>query len=379
MALRVYRRHSKACKYAGASDSNRNENRCRCKIWFDWHIDGKRITKPLDTRDWQKALKDARRIETEGNAEIRISPTIHDGCERFLASAFKRELKESSLNKYRLLIRQLEAFAGSKGIVYFSNLNLDNVREFHETWKNRGQAARKKIEYFRRLLGFAQEAGWIPENYAKKIDFPIITAPPVMPFFQEDIDKMLAAIPLYPEHMNNRVRLNALILLLWHSGLRIGDAVTLDRQKISNGSIFLRTEKTGTDVFIPLPPQVLTALKSCPSPYPFWTGKSKRKSCIGDWQRALKRLFKLAKVEGGHPHRFRHGAAVRWLLAGLSMEQVAALLGHSDIQITQRVYAQWDRKRQDQLQDAIKRTWTTRETRKTHRYKNATLSKQHQL
>jgi len=39
------------------------------------------------------------------------------------------------------------------------------------------------------------------------------------------------------------------------------------------------------------------------------------------------------------------------------MEQVAALLGHSDVQITQRVYAQWDVKRQDQLEDAVKKTW----------------------
>ena len=40
------------------------------------------------------------------------------------------------------------------------------------------------------------------------------------------------------------------------------------------------------------------------------------------------------------------------------MEQVSTLLGHSDIQITQRVYAQWDKKRQDQLQNAVKKAWS---------------------
>jgi hypothetical protein len=160
MAMRVYRRHGPKCKYFANPDvDQRLENRCRCKIWYDWHIDGQRITKPLNTRDWQKALKDSRRIETDGSAELRISPTIHEGCERFLASAFKRQLRESSLNKYRLLIRQIEEFSGKKGIVYFSNLNVDNVREFHESWKNRGQAARKKLEYLRRLLGYANESG----------------------------------------------------------------------------------------------------------------------------------------------------------------------------------------------------------------------------
>jgi integrase/recombinase XerD len=383
MAMRIYRRHGNKCKYYNRhgktfshknpashtkSDSNRAENRCRCKIWYDWHIDGQRTTKPLNTRDWQKALKDVRKIETNGTAEIQTSPIIHDGCERFLKSAFKRQLRESSLYKYRLLIRQFEEFAIKKGIVYFSNLNLDNVREFRESWKNRGQAARKKLENLRRLLGYAQESGWIAENFAKKIEFPIITTPPVVPFFQEDIDKMLAAIPLYPEHLENHVRLKALVLLLWYSGLRIGDAVTLDRGRISKGSIYLRTQKTGTQVFIPLPPLVLKALGDCPgTPYPFWTGDSKRKSCIGDWQRALKKLFKLACIAGGHPHRFRHGFAVRCLLSGLSMEQVAALLGHTDVQITQRVYAQWDVKRQDQLEEAVKKTWVkSRNLKKSH-------------
>jgi integrase len=39
------------------------------------------------------------------------------------------------------------------------------------------------------------------------------------------------------------------------------------------------------------------------------------------------------------------------------MEQVAALMGHSNVQITQRVYAQWDVKRQNQLEEAVKKTW----------------------
>lgn len=283
---------------------------------------------------------------------------MKDGCERFLKSAFKRQLRESSLDKYRLLIKQLQEFTAKEGIVYFSNFRLQNVREFRESWKNRGQAARKKMEYLRRLFGYAHESGWVAENYAKKIEYPIISAPPVLPFFEEDIVKMLAALPQYPKYEENAVRLKALILLLWHSGLRVGDAVTLDRGRIVDGSIYLRTGKTGTQVFIPLPKHVLDALDACPgSPYPFWTGHSKRKSCIGDWQRSLKRLFKLAEIEGGHPHRFRHGFAVRCLLSGLSMEQVAALMGHSNVQITQRVYAQWDVKRQNQLEEAVKKTW----------------------
>ena len=46
--------------------------------------------------------------------------------------------------------------------------------------------------------------------------------------------------------------------------------------------------------------------KICPGKqFPLWTGESKKKSVIGNWPRALKKLFKLAKVPNGHGHRFR--------------------------------------------------------------------------
>ena len=74
---------------------------------------------------------------------------------------------------------------------------------------------------------------------------------------------------------------------------------------------------------------------------PFWTGESKRKSVIGNWQRALKRLFKLAKVAGGHPHRFRHTFAAELLMAGAPLTSVAQLLGHSTERITEKHYSAW--------------------------------------
>jgi len=46
------------------------------------------------------------------------------------------------------------------------------------------------------------------------------------------------------------------VLLLRDSGLRLGDAVTLDRDRTdSNGHLFLRTAKT--KVFVPMPSKVI--------------------------------------------------------------------------------------------------------------------------
>jgi integrase/recombinase XerD len=123
---------------------------------------------------------------------------------------------------------------------------------------------------------------------------------------------------------------------------------------------FLFTAKTGTAVYCLLPPFLLTALEAVPtaSDYFFWTGTSKPKSAVGDWQRALKRLFAIAGAPGGHAHRFRDTFAVELLLASVPMERVSVLMGHQSVRITEKFYAPWVRARQEQLEADVRRTWT---------------------
>jgi len=63
--------------------------------------------------------------------------------------------------------------------------------------------------------------------------------------------------------------------------------------------------------------------------YFFWTGESKIDSATGGWQRTLKAIFDLAGIQDGHAHRFRDTFAVGLLQAGVPMERVSVLLGHS--------------------------------------------------
>jgi integrase len=56
-----------------------------------------------------------------------------------------------------------------------------------------------------------------------------------MPLTREEVTTILAACDDYPDK-RNAVRLRALVLLLRYSGLRIGDAVTLPRDRITDGN-----------------------------------------------------------------------------------------------------------------------------------------------
>ena len=123
-----------------------------------------------------------------------------------------------------------------------------------------------------------------------------------------------------------------------------------------------KSAKTGTPVYCPLPSTVIEALEACPrtnEEYFFWTGEEKKDTAAGNWRRSLRRLFTLAGVKGGHPHRFRDTFAVELLLSGVPLERVSVLLGHSSIRVTEKHYSPWIRARQEQLEADVERSWAT--------------------
>lgn len=123
----------------------------------------------------------------------------------------------------------------------------------------------------------------------------------------------------------------------------------------------LRTAKTGTDVRVPLPPTSTRALEALPTKetYFFWSGQGTKKSCVGDYQRAFKKLYELAKVENGHAHRWRDTFAVELLLSGMPLEQVAVLLGHQSVRVTEKHYSPFVKARQEQLEAGVRKTFET--------------------
>jgi len=62
-------------------------------------------------------------------------------------------------------------------------------------------------------------------------------------------------------------------------------------------------------------------------------------SATGDWQRAFKGVFKEAGIPDGHAHRLRDTSAVALLQAGVPMDRVSVLLGHSRIKVTEKHYS----------------------------------------
>ena len=68
-------------------------------------------------------------------------------------------------------------------------------------------------------------------------------------------------------------------------------------------------------------------------------------------------MFELATIPDSHAHHFRDTFAVSLLQAGVPMERVSVVLGHSSIKVTEKHYSPWVPARQEQLEADVRRTW----------------------
>jgi len=331
-----------------------------CPLWIDWRVHGKRIQKPLGTRDWGVAQIQARKIEVDGLASPIAPTTVEAACDKFLADAKARQLREASLRKYRQLFKQIKEYSKIRGIALLNNLTTDELLTFRSTWKNSNLSAKKKLELLKAFFRFCTAAKLIAHNPAEGIKAPKVEEVQVMPFTEEEMKKILKACDEHPSGRgeDRAAQLSALVLLMRHTGLRIGDACTLSRDRIHNGLLTLRTEKGGTDVRIPVHPDAMGALNRIPktSPYYFWSGESKRRTVVNIWEDSFKAMFKRAGIDG-HSHRLRHTFAVDLLQRGTSLEHVSSLLGHKNLKITQKHYSAFTPGRRDALEHAVRAAW----------------------
>ncbi len=255
--LTIYRRHAQRCPHR---HEGRKYRRCHCLIWADGTLNGEEIRKSLGLRNWEKAQALIREWEAGGPAEDEEPPiSVKEACEDFIADAEARKLSEATIYKYSLLFRQLQDFGDDCGVRHLDEFNTRLTRRFRATWKDSAISALKKLERLRAFFRFAHEAGWVSENPALRLKNPKFSQRPTMPFEREEMIQILCGCDQYGDNYGrtgqaNARRLRALVLLLRYSGLRIGDGVTLPKDRIRNGKLFLYTQKTGVPVYLPLPP-----------------------------------------------------------------------------------------------------------------------------
>jgi site-specific recombinase XerD len=296
--------------------------------------------------------------------------TLRQAIETFIRDKEGQNLDAAVLGKYRRELGRLVQFCEHRGKFYLPEVSLPDLTEFRSSWESDypSSITRQKVqERLRALFRYALHAGFIQRNPASAMS-PIKAAQvPTLPLADEQFNKLLSAIPEEFPDATKAARIRALIRCMRYSGLAIGDAVCLERSKIQKDAakkitrVVTSRAKTGVDVSVPIPEDVaqelLTVANGNPQ-YVFWqTGNGQAQSAVKNWHRDLRALFRKAGMPEGHPHQLRDTAAVAWLNAGIPLEEVSRLLGHSSIKTTEKHYAPWVKSRQDRLDALVLATW----------------------
>lgn len=137
----------------------------------------------------------------------------------------------------------------------------------------------------------------------------------------------------------------ALFTLLYGCGLRLGEALALDRAHSPRAPVMTITGKGRKQRLVPVLPQVEAAiaryLDLCPfkgdGRAPLFVGARGARLDPGVVQRQMRKLrVELGLADSATPHALRHSFATHLLAGGGDLRTIQDLLGHASLSTTQR-------------------------------------------
>jgi integrase/recombinase XerD len=213
----------------------------------------------------------------------------------------------------------------------------------------------RRLSAIKQLYRFAYEEGWRTDNPAIQIKGPGRQKSLPKTLSVEQVDRLLAAAQTSARNINDRLRNTCLMELLYATGMRVSELVTLPVSSARGDPAMLLVRGKGDkERMVPLAPASKTALSAwiyvrdkidaeavakgaLPSKYLF---PSRGK--LGHLTRhRFYMLIKELAVVGGvpvsdvTPHTLRHAFATHLLANGADLRAIQTLLGHADISTTE--------------------------------------------
>lgn len=287
-------------------------------------------------------------------------PTIAECTAKYIESK-KQEVGEKTIGQHRLLLQRLETFGSTRGALYMRNLNVDLLETFKVEGLPRGLADTSRATAVSKLRCFLRDAyrrGWITESLVEKVRAHKAIYEQKEPYSDAEIQKLLDGAGKvnggthgYAGHPKT---FRLLLELMLETGMRVGDAVRFNPALLVKGEhlwiyTFLPQKKKRTErprvVESYIPDRLKTAIDGCEwlSPkLPFMYGAFKNSAYLANevYER-MQTVGTRCGVTDCRPHRLRDTFAINKLLAGLQLDDVSRLLGHSSVKVTETYYAKW--------------------------------------
>jgi integrase len=353
--LRIYRRHEKRCSVKSKANPN-CPGKLKCPVWVTGTLQDGTLLKPktLNTRNWAVAAQRALEMEA-GVKEAAPETTVAEAIRSYLE--FKDKRSPDTKRKIKLLTERLQAFIEKRGIFCIGDVKLPDLSAFRETWKGAATTRRRDQEILKSFFWYCEHSDFLTKDPVVHLDPISVTRPKTEPFTHEQQLAIFRALPDFPDEYGRRgsaiaSQTKAFVYVLRYTGMAIGDVAKLEKADVQGRRIRTYRKKTGEDVFAKVPQFVVDALNEAPhdsEKYFFWSGEGFIHTRTSKWGNRLRKLFKLAKVDGCTPYMFRHTLARDFLEDGGSMAELAELLGNST-RVCERYYSKWDKRRQDRLE-----------------------------
>jgi integrase/recombinase XerC len=226
--------------------------------------------------------------------------------------------------------------------------DIDNIdiRNFLATLHKKGMkktSISRKLATIRSFFKYLHREGVVKKNPAKLVSSPRI--PKRLPRFLS-IDEVFSLMDVPRGDTFRRARDKAILELLYSSGLRVSELVSLDMSDLDLKEGLIRVRGKGRkERILPVGSKALEAIRNY---LPERITKKRRSPAIflnnrGDrlTDRSVRRILsmysRLLNIKGNlSPHTLRHTFATHMLHGGADLRAIQELLGHSSLSTTQK-------------------------------------------
>jgi integrase len=290
-------------------------------VWYVRRGEGQRVriraafgTSAFDA-EYQAALHATPRPAKGGPTAGSIAWLI----ERYQETTAWAKLSKATQRQRQNMFAQIIKAAGDRPFTDITKPSLETARD-----RRSAAQGRKFLDAMRGLFRWAVKAGMAKVDPTTGIANPQTTKTAGFHVWSEE--EVAAYEARWPIGMRQRVWLDVLL----YTGLRHGDAVKLGRQHVRDGIATLKTEKTGTEVTLPILPVLAQTLAAGPcGDLAFIAGESGSPLAKESFGNLFRKACRAAGLQNRSAHGLRKAAATRAANAGPTVAQLEAIFGWS--------------------------------------------------
>ncbi len=263
----------------------------------------------------------------------------------------ERRLSANTLKHYRRDLQEILSYCQGAGITEWRDLDTHQVRQYAAQTHRRGLGGRsiqRRLSALRSLYNYLLRERVVTRNPAHDVRAPKSERRLPDTLNVDDINRLLSA------HARGALELRdlAVLELMYSSGLRLGELVTLDWNDVDLVERMVRVTGKGAKTrVVPIGTKAIAALRAwrhrrdqqadAAEPAVF-TGRHGRRLGARAVQQRVRRWARRHGLPGDvHPHTLRHSFASHLLESSGDLRAVQELLGHADISTTQ-IYTHLD-------------------------------------